>query len=151
LVTDEDACFPWDTGGMYTVEVYARVRRAVLMEGQSRRAVARILGDGERQKTRAFSELQSYYLFAEKFGRPAKGNDKDKVENLVGYARRNFMLPIPHASSWENLNAGFAADCRQRRERRLRGHTETIAERFERDRAAMLPSATLLMNPEATL
>jgi transposase len=27
-------------------------------------AVARILGDGERQKTRAFSELQSYYLFA---------------------------------------------------------------------------------------
>ena len=38
-------------------------------------AVARILGDGERQKTRAFSELQSHYLFAEKFGRPAKGND----------------------------------------------------------------------------
>src|SRR5271157_5218358 len=39
-------------------------------------AVARILGDGTRQKTRAFSELQSHYLFAEKFGRPAKGNDK---------------------------------------------------------------------------
>ena len=27
-------------------------------------AVARILGDGQREKTRAFSELQSYYLFA---------------------------------------------------------------------------------------
>jgi transposase len=48
-------------------------------------AVARILGDGERKKTRAFSELLSHYLFAEKFGRPAKGNDKGKVENLVGY------------------------------------------------------------------
>ena len=36
-------------------------------------AVARILGDGERQKTRAFSELQSHYLFAEKFGRPGQG------------------------------------------------------------------------------
>ena len=35
-------------------------------------AVARILGDGTRQKTRAFSELQSHYLFADKFGRPAK-------------------------------------------------------------------------------
>jgi transposase len=46
--------------------------------------VARILGDGQRKKTRAFSELQSHYLFAEKFGRPAKGNDKGKVENLVG-------------------------------------------------------------------
>jgi len=33
-------------------------------------AVARILGDGTRQKTRAFSELQSHYLFQEKFGRP---------------------------------------------------------------------------------
>src|ERR1039458_9219001 len=29
--------------------------------------------------------------------------------------------------------------CRKRRERRLRGHSETIGERFERDRAAMLP------------
>ena len=102
-------------------------------------AVARILGDGERQKTRAFSELQSHYLFAEKFGRPGKGNDKGKVENLVGYARRNFMVPIPRASSWEELNAHLEADCRRRRERRLRGHTETIGERFERDRAAMLP------------
>jgi transposase len=55
-------------------------------------------GRRERQKTRAFSELQSYYLFADKFGRPAKGNDKGKVEGLVGYARRNFMVPIPRAA-----------------------------------------------------
>ena len=48
-------------------------------------AVARVLGGDERQKTRAFSELQSYYLFADKFGRPAKGKDKGKVEGLVGY------------------------------------------------------------------
>jgi transposase len=102
-------------------------------------AVARILGDGERQKTRAFSELQSHYLFAEKFGRPGKGNDKGDVENLVGYARRNFMVPIPHGASWEALNAQLAADCKARRARRLRGHTETIGERFERDRAALLP------------
>ena len=51
-------------------------------------AVARIPGDGERNKTRAFSELQSHYLFAEKFARPARGNDKGKVENLVGTTRR---------------------------------------------------------------
>jgi transposase len=102
-------------------------------------AVARILGGEERQRTRAFSELQSYYLFADKFGRPAKGNDKGKVEGIVGYSRRNFMVPIPRASSWEELNAQLAERCRMRRERRLRGHTETIGERFERDRAAMLP------------
>jgi transposase len=102
-------------------------------------AVARILGDGERQKTQAFSELQSHYLFAEKFGRPAKGNDKGKVENLVGYARRNFMVPIPRAASWEELNAQLAEACRARRAQRLRGHRETIGERFERDSAVFLP------------
>jgi len=102
-------------------------------------AVARILGGEERTKTKAFSELQSHYLFADKFGRPAKGNDKGKVEGLVGYARRNFMVPIPRVSSWEELNAYLEAQCRQRRERRLRGHTETIGERFKRDRAAFLP------------
>jgi transposase len=102
-------------------------------------AVARILGGEERQRTRAFSELQSYYLFADKFGRPAKGNDKGKVEGIVGYSRRNFMVPIPRANSWDELNAQLAERCRMRRERRLRGHTETIGECFERDRAAMLP------------
>jgi transposase len=102
-------------------------------------AVAKILGGQERQKTRAFSELQSHYLFADKFGRPAKGNDKGKVEGLVGYARRNFMVPIPRVSSWDELNKHLEAQCRARRERRLRGHTETIGERFKRDREAFLP------------
>ena len=102
-------------------------------------AVARILGGEERLRTRAFSELQSHYLFADKFGRPAKGNDKGKVEGLVGYARRNFMVPVPRVNSWDELNAHLEVQCNKRRERRLRGHTETIAERFERDRAALLP------------
>jgi hypothetical protein len=110
-----------------------------ILYDNTRLAVARILGDGERKKTRAFSELQSHYLFADKFGRPGKGNDKGKIENLIGFARRNFMVPIPQAASWEELNTRLEADCRRRREQRLRGHRETIGERFEPDRAAMLP------------
>jgi hypothetical protein len=39
-------------------------------------AVARILGDGQRTRTRAFSELVSHFLFRDRFGRPGKGNDK---------------------------------------------------------------------------
>ena len=42
-------------------------------------AVARICGDGKRERTRAFSGLVSHYLFADRFGRPGKGNDKGKV------------------------------------------------------------------------
>jgi hypothetical protein len=102
-------------------------------------AVAKILGDGERKKTRAFCELQSHYLFQERFGRPGKGNDKGAVEGLVGYARRNFLVPIPRLGSWEELNQYLLEQCRKRRERQLWGHQDTIAERFERDRAALLP------------
>ena len=61
----------------------------------TRLAVARILGDGRRKRTRAFTELQSHYLFEDRFGRPAQGNDKGKVEGMVGYVRRNFLVPIP--------------------------------------------------------
>jgi hypothetical protein len=42
-------------------------------------------------------------------------------------------------SSWEELNTRLEAESQKRRLRRLRGHTETIGERFERDRRAMLP------------
>ncbi len=70
-----------------------------------------ITGDGERKPTEAFSGLQSHYLFAAKFGRPGKGNDKGNVEGLVGYARRNFMVPVPRAASWEDLNAQLREEC----------------------------------------
>jgi transposase len=138
------AAFPAETteafleGHVRAFAYFGGVPTRILYDN-TRIAVAKILGGEERQRTRSFSELQSYYLFADKFGRPAKGNDKGKVEGLVGYARRNFMVPIPSVSSWQELNAHLEQQCRKRRERRLRGHTETIGERFERDRAALLP------------
>ena len=102
-------------------------------------AVARMLGDGTRQRTQVFCELQSHYVFADRFGRPGKGNDKGKVEGLVGYVRRNFFVPIPRVASWDALNADFAHQCGERRGRRFRRHTETIGERFARAREALLP------------
>jgi transposase len=98
-------------------------------------AVARILGDGTRQRTRVFSELQSHYLFADRFGRPGKGNDKGKVEGLVGLIRRNFLVPLPHAASFAALNERLLADCRRRLSDRLRGHDATIGARLARDQA----------------
>ena len=102
-------------------------------------AVARILGDGRRQRTRAFTELQSHYLFEDRFGRPGKGNDKGKVEGLVGYMRRNFLVPIPSFESFDALNAYLERRCLERTDARLRGHTETIGQRMERDLEALLP------------
>jgi transposase len=99
-------------------------------------AVARILGDGRRQRTRVFGELISHYLFEDRFGRPGKGNDKGKVEGVVGYARRNFMVPLPRFASFDDLNAWLEDQCRRRMSDKLRGHNETIGERLKRDIAA---------------
>ena len=77
-------------------------------------AVARILGDGKRQRTRAFSHLQSHYLFRDRFGRPGKGNDKGKVEALVKTARRKFMVPIPKLHDLDTLNEQLMAGCLER-------------------------------------
>ena len=114
------------------------VPRSILYDN-TRLAVAKILGDGRRKRTRVFSELVSHYLFEDRFGRPGKGNDKGKVEGLVGYARRNFLVPIPTYSSFDELNAHLQEKCLERMGRQLRGHKETIGERITRDIDALLP------------
>jgi transposase len=140
-----DACFvaayPAETteafcdGHVRAVAFFGGVPRSILYDN-TKIAVARILGDGERQRTRVFSELQSHYLFDDRFGRPGKGNDKGKVEGLVGYARRNFLVPIPVFDGFDALNDHLVSCCRKRMSDRLRGHDETIGERLARDLTA---------------
>ena len=81
---------PWQpvcdpSRSLASADFFGGVPRSILYDN-TKLAVARILG-GERQRTRAFAELQSHYLFLDRFGRPGKGNDKGKVEGLVGYPR----------------------------------------------------------------
>ena len=92
---------------------WAEIPQSILYDNTNL-AVARILGDGKRQRTRAFTEFQSHYLFEDRFGRPGKGNDKGKVEGLVGYARRNFLVPIPSFESFDALNAHLERRCLER-------------------------------------
>ena len=117
---------------------WVEVPQSILYDN-TKLAVAGILGDGRRKRTRAFTELQSHYLFEDRFGRPGKGNDKGKVEGMVGYVRRNFLVPIPSFESFEALNAHLERRCLTRMDARLRGHTESIGQRMERDLEALLP------------
>ena len=110
-----------------------------ILYDNTRLAVARILGDGRRKRTRAFTQLVSHYLFEDRFGRPAKGNDKGKVEGMVGYVRLNFLVPIPSFESFDALNAHLERRCLERMDARLRGHAESIGQRMERDLDALLP------------
>ena len=105
--------------------------------------VARILPDGTRKRATLFSGFLSHYLIRDRYGRPGKGNDKGAVEGLVGWARRNFMVPLPRFASWDDFNLWLEAQCRKRQADILRGHAETIGARLARDLEAMadLPAA----------
>src|SRR5476649_809795 len=125
-------------GHVAAFDFFGGVPQSILYDN-TRLAVARIVKGGKRLRSQMFAELQSHYLFEDKFGRPGKGNDKGKVEGLVGFARRNFMTPLPVADSFEALNARLLDACTKRRQAILRGHPETIDQRMQADAAAFMP------------
>lgn len=125
-------------GHVSAFEFIGGVPKSILYDN-TKIAVSKILGGQKRKRTRAFSELQSHYLFEDKFGRPAKGNDKGKVEGLVGYSRRHFMVPLIVASDFDELNAKLKEGCLKRQQAILRSQTESIAQRLKRDQAVFLP------------
>lgn len=132
----------WVDGHVHAFGFFGRVPVSVLYDND-RCLVAQILPDGTRKRARLFSGFLSHYLLRDRYGRPGKGNDKGSVEGLVGYARRNFMVPVPRFPSWEAFNASLEEQCRKRQGDVLRGHTETIGTRLDRDLEVMsaLPPA----------
>ena len=100
-LSQSDACFvkayPRETteafldGHVSALTFFGGVPLSILYDN-TKIAVAKICGDGKRERTRAFTELVSHYLFQDRFGRPGKGNDKGKVEGLVKFSHSNFMV-----------------------------------------------------------
>lgn len=68
----------------------------------------------------------------------ARGNEKGHVENLVGYGRRNFLVPVSSFATFRELNAHLEQRCVADLDRRTRGNDATKAERLEEDLDAML-------------
>lgn len=124
-------------GHVSALTFFGGVPRSILYDN-TKIAVARILGDGKRTRTQVFTQLQSHYLFKDKFGRPAKGNDKGNVEGYIGFARCNFMVPMPRFDSFDAFNAWLEQQCLQRQNGKLRGHEKTIGERLMADLDALM-------------
>jgi transposase len=104
-------------------------------------AVAKIIGK-ERELTREFLRLESHYLFDHHFCHVRRGNEKGVVEGIVGYGRRNFLVPVPSFETWADANVYLERRCREDLARRVRGKTQTKAELLKVDQAAMLALPT---------
>ena len=101
-------------------------------------AVAKIVGQRGDQLTDEFSRLKSHFLFEPHFCRVRRPNEKGKVEGMVGFTRRNFLVPVPAAESWQALNTALEERCRQDLSRQLRGKAETKEQLLNEERPSLL-------------
>lgn len=117
---------------------FGGVPQSVLYDN-TKLAVVRVLPDGTRQRTPAFTRLVSHYVFKDRFGRPGKGNDKGKVEALVKHMRRTFLTPVPVAPCFEALNAELERLCLARLDETTARNATPIGERLMADLGAFRP------------
>ena len=105
----------------------------------SKIAVAAVVGQRGRTPTREFLRLASHFLFAYRFCRVRRPNEKGHVEAMVKFARSNFLVPVPEAASWEALNAELLRRCQADLGRRLRGKEEAKGELLAAERPSLRP------------
>ena len=101
-------------------------------------AVIEVLAGRERKLTREFLRLQSHYLFKEHFCLVRRANEKGHVERLLGFARRNFLVPVPQVDSLGMLNEQLRERCLADLAERTRGKPAVKRELLVEDQAAFL-------------
>jgi transposase len=83
-----------------------------------------------------YAALASHFVFTPKFCLPATPQEKPRVENRVKDLERMWATPVPQVKDLAALNAHLRGCCLQARDRTCGANTETVATRFEKDRAA---------------
>lgn len=123
---------PLSFGGVPRLAVYDNLKPAVLQ----------ILQGHSRREHDVFLHFQSVYRFEALFANVHAGWEKGSVENLVGYARRNYLVPLPEGSDLEAINLHLRESCLSDQQRTMARRTEPIAARlaFERQTLGPLPT-----------
>lgn len=115
-------------GGVFEEIVYDNLKSAV----------QKVLRGKERIEQQSFISFRSYYSFSPLFCNVAKGNEKGGVEQLVKYARRNFLTPIPECKSLSEINDRLLEQCLTYDMHRKKGEEKSVGEMFNREKPRLL-------------
>ncbi|MCR5097729.1 MAG: IS21 family transposase [Lachnospiraceae bacterium] len=99
-------------------------------------------GFGKHAKAQqGYTQLSAHYSFSAVFCNPAEGHEKGLVEGLVGWARRNILVPVPRVADIEELNSLFIERCELYESHSIKGKPATVGEMFltEKDQLQPLP------------
>lgn len=102
-------------------------------------AVQKVLRGGKREEQQAFTAFRSHHLFESHFSMPRHPQEQGRVENLVGYMRRNYFVPVPRVSSYEELNLMLLERLREDDSRITAGKEISIGEAWEQEKGKLLP------------
>jgi len=119
-------------GGVPRMAVYDNLKAAVLQ----------VLQGHSRREHELFTHFHSVYRFEALFANVHAGWEKGSVENLVGYARRNYFVPLPEGTDLESMNACLRQICISDQQRIMAGRTDPIASRLAFERAHLGPLPT---------
>lgn len=115
-------------GGVPRRLAYDNLKTAVVRVGKGR----------DRTLNADFKALRSHYLFRTRFCNIACGNEKGYVENLVKYAQRTFLTPVPEVANLDELNRMLISGCERELNRLLPHSRESKRECFERENPLFL-------------
>jgi len=125
------------TGLVSTFNFFGSVSREVWWDNP-RTVVKELLKGRGRILHKRYAALASHYRFEPLFCMPARGNEKPQVENSVFDLQRDWATPVPKVADYQELNDYLRRCCLAKLGHRVAGKTETVGQRFERDRAAAL-------------
>jgi len=102
--------------------------------------VAKVIFQGrQRQLNDRYAALASHYRFDPLFCMVARGNEKPCVENSVYDLQRDWATPVPRVKDLDELNQYLRQCCLRKLDHTKAGQTETVRDRFAREKAAALP------------
>ncbi len=101
-------------------------------------AVQKVLKGKKRLEQDSFARFRSYYTFESVFCNRGEAHEKGGVENLVGFARRNFLVPVPRVNSLEELNEHLLQECMSYGKHTVTGRENTVEELFEQEKEHLL-------------
>lgn len=92
-------------------------------------------GFGAHAKKQAgYTALSAHYGFDALFCNPAEGHEKGLVEGLVGWSRRNILVPVPRINSLGELNLLLEQRCLEYLSHHIKGKSASVSEMFEKER-----------------
>ena len=95
-------------------------------------------GFGAHAKKQAgYTALSAHYGFDALFCNPAEGQEKGLVEGLVGWSRRNILVPVPRINSLEELNLLLIQRCKEYLRHHITGKPASAGEMLEKERECL--------------